>query len=215
MLTAFATLASNNEPLLDNTASDEYYLVWVDINGNEQWEQMSMVPTTGHYKAICDFIVGVTGSRVHIYFCVNGVKYGAPAKDTPIILGYTLGNPLVPYDPSSGNELYYYTTDAGYSCSIELIQVPNLDPDGIYLSCAAVAPVGMQTELGDLDLDSRVTIADAALLIDYLLSNNLSYYVDKYNADLDQDGDITVSDVALLIDKLLGAEQPDSHMTGY
>ena len=209
LLTAFATLASNNETLSANTLSDEVllnsvYLVSVDRFGNEQWEEM--IPSyVCSYQVFCDFIVDLTGSRAHFYIWADGKKYGAPAMDTPLVLGVATENELLPYDPSSGNELYYYTTDAGYSYMLEFI--PRLDDNYemtiFYLSSARGGTVGMQTELGDVDLDHRVTISDVTVLIDYLLNNNLSYYVDKYNADVDQDGAINISDLTALIDKLL------------
>jgi hypothetical protein len=215
LLAAFATLASNNETFSANTLNDgvyldEVYLVSVDILGNEDWVQM-ISTFTGSYQSFYDFIVDLTGSRAHFYFWADGKKYGAPAKDTPLVLGIALENELLPYDPSSGNELYYYTTDAGYSYMLEFI--PRLNDDlelgSFYLSSARGGTVGLQTELGDVDLDHRVTISDVTVLIDYLLNNNLSYYVDKYNADVDQDGAINISDVTTLIDKLLGKEQPN------
>lgn len=209
LLAAFATLASNNETFSANTPSDGAYLVSVDRFGNEDWVQM-ISTFTGSYQVFYDFIVDLTGSRAHFYFWADGKKYGAPAKDTPLVLGIALENELLPYDPSSGNELYYYTTDAGYSYMLEFI--PRLNDDlelgSFYLSSARLGTVGLQTELGDVDLDHRVTISDVTVLIDYLLNNNLSYYVDKYNADVDQDGAINISDVTTLIDKLLGKEQP-------
>lgn len=213
LLATFATLASNNETFSANAPNDgvidEVYLVSVDRFGNEDWVQM-ISTFTGSYQVFYDFIVDLTGSRAHFYFWADGKKYGAPAKDTPLVLGIALENELLPYDPSSGNELYYYTTDAGYSYMLEFI--PRLNDDlelgSFYLSSARGGTVGLQTELGDVDLDHRVTISDVTVLIDYLLNNNLSYYVDKYNADVDQDGAINISDVTTLIDKLLGKEQP-------
>lgn len=210
LLTAFATLASNNENLSDNTPSDGVYLVSVDRFGNEHWEEMS-VNFNSTYQIYYDFFVDLSGSRAHFYFWADGKKYGAPAKDTPLVLGNPSENELLPYDPSSGNELYYYTTDAGYSYSLVLIQRYDDDYEltGFYISSTRFGTVGLQTELGDVDLDHRVTISDVTVLIDYLLNNNLSYYVDKYNADVDQDGVINISDLTALIDKLLGNEQPN------
>ena len=214
LLATFATLASNNETFSANAPNDgvidEVYLVSVDRFGNEDWVQM--IPSYACSNQIFyDFVVDLTGSRAHFYFWADGKKYGAPAKDTPLVLGIATENQVVPYDPASGNELYYYTTDAGYSYLLELI--PRYDDDyelaGFYLSSARGGTVGLQTELGDVDLDHRVTISDVTVLIDYLLNNNLSYYVDKYNADVDQDGTINISDVTTLIDKLLGKEQPN------
>ncbi len=209
LLATFATLASNNETFSANTPSDGVYLVSVDRFGNEQWEEMS-ANFDATYQVFYDFIVDLTGSRAHFYFWVYGKKYGAPAKDTPLVLGNPLENELKPYDSSSGNELYYYTTDAGYSYSLVLILRYDDDYElsSIHISSTRLGTVGLQTELGDVDLDHRVTISDVTVLIDYLLNNNLSYYVDKYNADVDQDGAINISDVTTLIDKLLGKEQP-------
>ena len=219
LLTATAVLASNSEPLTANASSDGSYLVSVYRDGSEEWIPMSENTFYGGgYQSYPDFFVVLTGSRAHFYFSVDGQKYGAPTEDQPLFLGVATQNQLVPYDPSSGDELYCYTTDAGYSYSICLYPKYNEDMEltGYYVQPARGDAIGSQTELGDVNLDFKVNIDDVTALIDYLLIDNPSYYVDKYNADVDQDGAVTISDVTELIDKLLGKEKPeDSHGTGY
>ena len=56
---------------------------------------------------------------------------------------------------------------------------------------------------GDADGDGVVTIGDATCLIDYLLDNASSNFIES-NADVDGDGRITIGDVTALIDSLLG-----------
>lgn len=196
-------LASNSEPSRDN--DDGYYLVTVWLNGFEEWIPL-LVNNVGNYETLVDFIVPIFGSRAHFYFCVDGQKYGAPTKDKPLFLGVASKNELVPYDPALGDELYYYTTDAGYCYLLGLYLKFNDDYelDGFYVVSSRGGEAGMQTELGDVNLDCKVDIEDVTVLIDYLLINNLSYYVDKYNADVDQDGVVSISDLTALIDKLLG-----------
>ena len=57
-------------------------------------------------------------------------------------------------------------------------------------------------KLGDVDNDSKVSIADVTSLIDYLLTLNASG-VNLSNSDIDGDGVISIADVASIIDVLL------------
>ena len=56
-------------------------------------------------------------------------------------------------------------------------------------------------QLGDVDHDGSVNIADVTQLIDYLLDNSIEIYLDS--ADVDPDGEINIADVTALIDLLL------------
>ena len=56
-------------------------------------------------------------------------------------------------------------------------------------------------QLGDVDHDGSVNIADVTQLIDYLLDNSIEIYLDC--ADVDPDGEINIADVTALIDLLL------------
>ena len=58
-------------------------------------------------------------------------------------------------------------------------------------------------ELGDVNGDGNVTIADLTTLIDYLLANE-SVVIDERAADMDGNGTITIADVTRFIDYLLG-----------
>ncbi len=58
---------------------------------------------------------------------------------------------------------------------------------------------------GDVDGDSKITIADVTGLIDMLLTGATSV-TDCPAADVDGDGQITIADVTTLIDMLLTAE---------
>jgi hypothetical protein len=60
---------------------------------------------------------------------------------------------------------------------------------------------GHPYQLGDVDHDGEVNIADVAILIDFLLSNSGSACL--ICADTDHDGEVNIADVAQLIDKLL------------
>ena len=59
-------------------------------------------------------------------------------------------------------------------------------------------------ELGDVNGDGNVTIADVTNLIDYLLGNG-NVVIDERAADFNGSGDVTIADVVCLIDYLLGA----------
>lgn len=61
---------------------------------------------------------------------------------------------------------------------------------------------------GDVDCDSKVSIADVAALIDYLLSGDDSS-IDKIAADCDLNNDISIGDVTAIIDYLLTGSWDD------
>ena len=56
-------------------------------------------------------------------------------------------------------------------------------------------------QLGDVNHDGDVNIADVTRLIDYLLGSTTDIYLDC--ADVKADGDINIADVTALIDLLL------------
>ena len=58
---------------------------------------------------------------------------------------------------------------------------------------------------GDVNDDGVITIADVAILIDYLLSEGLET-INMDNADVDGNGEITINDVTTLIDQMLSIE---------
>ena len=62
--------------------------------------------------------------------------------------------------------------------------------------------VTVYTEVGDLNCDGYVTVADVTSLIDYLLSGD-DTAIKVSNADTNKDGKISVGDVTTLIDYLL------------
>lgn len=62
--------------------------------------------------------------------------------------------------------------------------------------------VTVYTEIGDVNCDGFVNIADVTDLIDYLLSGN-GDSVSMTNADCDKDGSVNIADVTALIDYLL------------
>ena len=57
-------------------------------------------------------------------------------------------------------------------------------------------------EMGDVNGDGDISIADVTTLIDYLLSGDISL-INFDAADCHQDGDISIADVTALIDYLL------------
>ena len=57
--------------------------------------------------------------------------------------------------------------------------------------------------LGDVNMDGNVTIADATVLVDYLLGGGVHDAFDEDAADLNGDESISIADVTILIDKLL------------
>ena len=66
---------------------------------------------------------------------------------------------------------------------------------------------GGDTQVGDVDEDGNVSIADVTALIDYLLSGNAAT-INIGNADCDHDGSVSISDVTALIDYLLSGHWP-------
>ena len=66
-------------------------------------------------------------------------------------------------------------------------------------------PVSIQ--LGDVNGDGEVNIADATVLIDYLLGNNTLTNIHLEVADMNGDNEINIADVTSLIDNLLNGAQ--------
>jgi hypothetical protein len=62
-------------------------------------------------------------------------------------------------------------------------------------------PVTIQ--LGDVNGDGEVNIADATVLVDYLLGNNTMTNLHLEVADMNGDNEINIADVTSLIDNLL------------
>jgi hypothetical protein len=62
----------------------------------------------------------------------------------------------------------------------------------------------VQTELGDVNIDGDVNIADVTALIDYLLNGD-DTAIDLNAADVNTDTQVNISDVTALIDMLLGS----------
>ena len=61
---------------------------------------------------------------------------------------------------------------------------------------------------GDVDEDGEVTITDASVLIDYLLTGDTDA-INLDNADCDLDGEVAIADVTCLIDYLLSGTWPE------
>jgi hypothetical protein len=57
-------------------------------------------------------------------------------------------------------------------------------------------------EVGDVNKDGTVSIADVTDLIDYLLTDGATD-IDADAADIDKDGEISISDITALVDYLL------------
>ena len=100
------------------------------------------------------------------------------------------------------DEYGYYGLDVCY-CFVQLNNVTLYNERGFMLPKAAfgIAEDAPQYEIGDVDHDSKVTIADVTVLIDGLLSDASTLPAE---GDVDQDSKVTIADVTELIDMLLG-----------
>ena len=111
-------------------------------------------------------------------------------------LKVTSSNPLVAAARLAGDKIQVVGIREGES----MIVVQSVDGEAEPDTCR----VTVYTELGDVDCDGYVSIADVTALIDLLLGNdNPSYSLE--NADCDQDGELGISDATILIDALLGS----------
>jgi len=63
--------------------------------------------------------------------------------------------------------------------------------------------------VGDVNDDGVVSIKDVTILIDYLLTSDLSGLVEAH-LDVNQDGLITIKDVTTLIDMLLNGNSDNN-----
>ncbi len=99
------------------------------------------------------------------------------------------------------DEYGYYGLDVCY-CFVQLNNVTLYSERGFMLPKAAfgIAEDAPQYDLGDVDHDGKVTIADVTALIDYLLSGEEA----PAEANVDGDQNVSISDVTALIDMLLG-----------
>ena len=79
-------------------------------------------------------------------------------------------------------------------------------------STKAVDPFSIQ--IGDVNADGQISIADVTLMIDILLGQFANYDTRRW-ADVNHDGSLTISDVTILIDYLLGGELPKPVKEGY
>ena len=100
------------------------------------------------------------------------------------------------------DEYGYYGLDVCYFC-VQLSSGTLYDDFWYMLPKAAfgIAEDAPQYEIGDVDHDSKVTIADVTELIDGLLSDASTVPAE---GDVDQDSKVTIADVTELIDMLLG-----------
>lgn len=111
-------------------------------------------------------------------------------------LKVTSTNPSVAAARLAGNKIQVVGIHEGEA----MIVVQSVDGEAEPDTCR----VTVYTELGDVDCDGYVSIADVTALIDLLLGNdNPSYSLE--NADCDQDGELGISDATILIDALLGS----------
>ena len=66
------------------------------------------------------------------------------------------------------------------------------------------------TKLGDVNNDTRVSVADLSLSVDYLVGGHPSPFVLR-QADANNDGDVNVADVVRIADLIIGAVERGSH----
>ena len=70
--------------------------------------------------------------------------------------------------------------------------------DGMMLIVKAIQPL-----MGDVNKDGEINISDVTLLIQYLLNDSISGYIDLAAADLNHNGSVNISDVVILIQFVL------------
>ena len=117
----------------------------------------------------------------------------APTNTTVDEWGYTVPLPGATYmveGLTPGTTYQYYVvvkqnTNMSYQSIVQEVTLP---------------AAGHGYEVGDVNHDEEVSIADVSDLIDYLLGNGT---VCQICADVDEDGEVAIADVSALIDKLL------------
>ena len=108
----------------------------------------------------------------------------------------------------SGITTKYYTLSdliagATYSYKVKALYFDGSESAWSNTQQVTLLPAAPAFEVGDVNHDGGVNIADVTNLIDYLLDNSVAIYTDC--ADINGDGDINIADVAMLIDSLLGS----------
>ena len=78
----------------------------------------------------------------------------------------------------------------------------SVNPAGDYFAIDNVVITESAVTLGDVNGDGEIDITDVTLLIDAVLSGNMST-INPAAADCHADGEIDISDVTVLIDRVL------------
>lgn len=76
------------------------------------------------------------------------------------------------------------------------------------------APNPFSLQVGDVNGDSEINIADVNGMIDIMLGSRANYDV-WHRTDVNYDGEVTISDVNVLIDYILGGTLPERVKEGY
>jgi len=195
--------------LTDDPQMMGYWLVLIDRHGEEVWVKLWqnengswIYPVVLDYATYGGYRPGIDPvRRVPFFFVINGCAWGAPDDGSATVLGYPMSNPLC-------EGTYHYTVPVGYHYTLGVYQGWD---DSYYVYSAQGAPLSGDpadyadvggTMRGDADGDGEVTIADAVMLIDYIISHDATD-INLNNADSDQDGEISIADVVATIDFIL------------
>lgn len=210
------TIASGENPTLTYLEADyDYFSEIEDLTPSHSWAANGAFP--GRYangqarRLYKDSYVKTEALPAGQYTVTVRARNGS-RNDATVSVG-VVDNTL----PSVIGELEAWGNSAQAEKTIEGVNVPegfsvaiintdtennnNLELDYIYLKRTG----DYKVLLGDVNGDGQITITDAALIIDFCLTNVEPTTFIKANADTTEDGDITISDVAVVVDIALGA----------
>ncbi len=79
-----------------------------------------------------------------------------------------------------------------------------IDPtEAVFEWCGGYFTLGNEYEMGDVNIDGQVTVADVMLTVNHVLGNKPDNFYEKY-ADMNSDGRINVADIMLMVKKAIG-----------
>ena len=97
--------------------------------------------------------------------------------------------------------------EGDYAATIENIICSDQNLDRVDLpNCTFFVHVGPETQLGDVNKDKAITIADVTALVNIILGkdNTVPYIYDHEAANVNKDEVITIADVTALVNIILG-----------
>ena len=177
------------------TATNSYYTAAI---GTAQGKQAHSI-TAGENVTLTLSSTATEYSVSGITAYTMGLKYNVYYAGNGDIVALTLG---ITGEAPAGYEFSGYTASAG--------TLAGNDTDGYTLTMpdenVTITPEWTAIyHAGDVNGDGTISVADVALLVNYLLDKENDSFIIK-NADVDGDGSITATDITVLVNMILDVD---------